>query len=183
MSYNSCLEADQYFQELAQNKETLQKVWNYITRTVNEALPCQNYDLLLSLIPYIEEGDGNLAFEHIGESRRLLRILHIIDLERKFQKPPFSIPCNTMDELMEKYLLTLFALRRLQFYPSESAVSDAIFFLSQNKLSVFAIYVITQQDLIIPDSALYHRITELFTKVWTTAEQEMFISLITQNRN
>lgn len=180
MSYNSSLEADKYFQELAKKKEALQKVWDFITQTVNEALPCQNNNLLLSLIPYIETGDGNLAFEHIGESRRLLRILHIIELERKFQKPSFSIPCNTLNELMEKYLLTLFALRRLLFHPSESAVSDAIFFLSQNKLSVFAIYIITQQDLIIPDSSLYDKIQELYVKDWTSADQELFTSLITQ---
>lgn len=77
---------------------------------------------------------------------------------------------------MEKYLLTLFALRRLQFQPSESAVSDAVYFLSQNKLSVFAIYTITQRDLIIPDSVLYEEILRIYTKVWTTADKEMFLS-------
>lgn len=182
MSYNSCLEADKYFQEFEKNKESLQKAWDFITKTANEALPCQNYNLLLSLIPYIEEGDGNLAFKYIGEARRLLRLLHIIELERKFQKLPFSIHCNTMNELMEKYLLTLFALRRLQFTPSESAVLGANFFLSQNKLSVFAIYTITQQDLIIPDLALYNRIAELYAMDWSIQDQELFTSLITQKQ-
>ena len=79
---------------------------------------------------------------------------------------------------MEKYLLTLFALRRLKFQPSESAISDASYFLSQNKLSIFAIYTIIQRDLIIPDSVLYEEIMRTYEKVWTTADKEMFMSFI-----
>ncbi|MCI9140183.1 hypothetical protein D7X25_14735 [bacterium 1XD42-8] len=176
MSYDSCIEADHYFKKLIENKESIEKAWDFISRTINEGLSCENLDLLISLIPYIEEGDGTLAFQYIGESRRILQALHIIKLERKYEKIPFSIHCNTMEELMEKYLLTLFALRRLQFQPSESAVSDAVYFLSQNKLSVFAIYTITQRDLIIPDSVLYEEILRIYTKVWTTADKEMFLS-------
>lgn len=178
MSYDSCLEADKYFEELARNKDTLQKTWDLITRTVNESLPLKDYDHLLSLIPYIEEGNGSLAFQHIGESRRLLRILHIIELERKYQEPSFPTNCSTLDELVEKYMLTLFALRRLQFSPSEAAVSDAVVYLTQNRLSVFAIYIIIQQDLIIPDSTLYQKIIELYAGEWSQPDLTLFSSLI-----
>lgn len=179
MSYDSCLEADNYFRELSQNRENIENAWNFITRTINEALSCQNTDLLLSLIPYIEEGHGTHAYKHIGESRRVLRVLHIIELEIKYGKIPFSCGCRTMQEMLEKYLLILFAIRRLQFRPSEAAVSDAVYYLSQNNLSVFAIFVITQQDLIIPDQALYEQIIRIFAEDWTASDQELLTSLIT----
>lgn len=178
MSYDSCLEADNYFRELSQNRENIENAWNFITRTIDEALSCQDTDLLLSLIPYIEEGHGAHAYKHIGESRRILRILHIIELEIKYGKIPFSYGCHTMRELLEKYLLALFALRRLQFRPSEAAVSEAVYYLSQNNLSVFAIFIITQQDLIIPNRDLYEQIIRLFEKDWTAADQELLTSLI-----
>ena len=179
MSYDSSLEADNYFKELAQNKKNIKNAWDFISRTINKALSCQNIDLLLSLIPYIEEGDGTHAYKHIGESRRVLRILHIIELEVKYGKIPFSHYCHTMQELLEKYLLTLFAFRRLQFRPSEAAVSEAVYYLSQNNLSVFAVFVITKQDLIIPDETLYEEIIRIHAKSWTASDRELLTSLIT----
>ena len=84
-----------------------------------------------------------------------------------------------MQELLEKYLLTLFAFRRLQFRPSEAAVSEAVYYLSQNNLSVFAVFVITKQDLIIPDETLYEEIIRIHAKSWTASDRELLTSLIT----
>ncbi len=65
---NSSTEA--FFQELEKNKKALQDSWAYITETLNTALLQQDAEALLSLIPYMEQGDGTLSYAHIGESRR-----------------------------------------------------------------------------------------------------------------
>lgn len=176
-SRDSNSSTDGFFQQLEEQKSALQTSWNYITHTLNNALALSDYESLLGLIPYMEQGDGTLAYEYIGESRRLLRILHFIQLELRHQKIPFSSDCTDKNSLLEKYMLTLFALRRLSFRLSDSSVEEAAIWLQRNRLSVFAVYVITQEELIIPDKALYDTVNEVCSFYWTADEQQLFISL------
>lgn len=175
-------EAEQYFQELEQNKRVTQAACLHIDNTLDEALNeqktgRQDIDLLLSLIPYIESGDGELPYKYIGETHRILRILHIIELEYKYKMPLFYSGCHDKSSLTEKYMLTLFALRRLLFHLSDVSAEDAILYLQQNPVSVFAVYVITQDDLIQPDSALYQKIVKIYSKQWSEGEYRLFLSL------
>ena len=124
-------EAEEYFKNLAENKEALDKCYHYICNTLEEGLAAMDFEKLLSLIPYITSGEGHLAFEHIGESRRILRILNILSLERKYSERTFSSECFSKVELMEKYYLTLFAFRRLLFELSEDSMSEAAQYLQQ----------------------------------------------------
>ena len=140
-------------------------------------LNTQDVKALLDLIPYIEQGKGALAYEHIGESRRILRILHIIQLELAYQKTPFFLHCVDKDSLMEKYMVSLFALRRLFFQLSEDSVIEAADWLLHNKLSVFAVYVMTQEDLINADNALYDKIVEICSAYWNDGDKQLFLSL------
>lgn len=175
-------EAEQYFHELNQDKNATQAAWLCINNTINETLNGQkngrqNIDLLLSLIPFIESGDGKLPYKYIGETHRILRILHIVEMEHKYQMPPFCSGCNDKASLIEKYMLSLFALRRLLFHLSDVSVEDAVLYLQQNPLSVFAVYIITQGDLIQPDHALYHKIAEIYSDYWSESEYQLFLSL------
>lgn len=175
-------EAEQYFQELHQNKEATQDAWLQINNTINEVLGIQNdarlnIDLFLSLIPFIESGDGKLPFKYIGETHRILRILHIVEMEYKYQMRLFCSGCNDKASLVEKYMLSLFALRRLVFHLSDDSEEDAIFYLQQNPLSVFAVYIITQDDLIHADNTLYHKIAKIYSDDWSESEYQLFLSL------
>lgn len=172
---NSSTEA--FFQELEKNKRALQDSWVYIAGTLNTALVQQDAETLLSLIPYMEQGEGTLAYAHIGESRRLLRILHIIQLELAYRKMPFFLQCTDKDSLMEKYMLSLFALRRLAFQLAEDSVREAQDYLSASRLSVFAIYIILQEDLICPTQALYDSILSLCSAYWSDNDKQLFLSL------
>jgi len=176
-------EAEQYFQELDQNKEATTAACLYIDNTIDKALSSQNncrqdINLLLSLIPYIESGDGELPYKYIGETHRILRILHIIQMEHKYRMILFCSGCDSKASLVEKYMLTLFALRRILFHLSDTSVEDAIIYLRQNPLSVFAVYVITQDDLILPDRSLYQKIGEIYSDYWSVSESQLFHSLI-----
>lgn len=175
---NLILEAEKYFQELSQEKEVAKSACFYIDSTLAKALNRQDIGLLLSLISYIEKGDGQISYKYFGEIHRILRILHIIEMEHKYQIPLFCSGCNDKISLTEKYMLTLFAFRRLLFHLSDASAEDAVSYLEQNPLSVFAVYVMIQDDLILPDSAMYQNIMNIYSNYWNESEKQLFLSLI-----
>ena len=152
--------AEQYFQELARDKEETQAACFYINRSIDEAL-----------------AQSKNATQYIGETHRILRILHIIKLEQKYRMPLFCFGCTDQHSLIQKYMLSLFAFRRLLFKLSDASAEDAVLYLQQNRLSVFAVYVITQDDLILPDEAFFIKITDLYAGLWSMEEIELFHSL------
>lgn len=175
---NLASEAEQYFEQLRRDKEATRAASLFISDRLREALGREDIPLLLSLIPYIETGAGELPYKYIGETHRLLRILHIVELEQKYHMKLFCAGCADQDSLMEKYLLSLFSLRRLLFELSEDSAREAALFLQQNRLSVFAVYIITQDDLILPDGPFYRKIMELHADCWSREETGLFASLI-----
>lgn len=180
--YDPAAEAEAYFKELAENKDATDKAYQYIQNTMNATLAQEDTPKLLALIPYIESGEGHLCFKYVGETRRILRALHIIALEDKFQKIPFSSGCNTADELMDKYMLTLFALRRILFKMSDQSVDEAMGFLQDVAPSPFALYVMTNDELLIPSTELYENLLGILADTWTEADIQQFLALINTKR-
>ena len=171
-------EAEEYFQNLADNKEALNTCFQYICNTLDEALASQDYTVLLSLIPYIESGEGHLAFEHIGETRRILRILNIIALEHKYLEQTFASDCFCMNDLMAKYYLTLFAYRRILFQLSDTSIEEAIVYLQDNVISHFAAYVISSEELMLPTSNFYESVIHIYAPYWSPNNMQQFRLLI-----
>lgn len=171
-----------YFKELSQNKAAIAMADQYITEILNDALASPDYDRLLSLIPYIEAGNGRLAYQCLGEHHRILHILHIISLELKYKKSLFSSGCTDRKSLLEKYMLSLFAFRRLLFRLSESSFAEAASYLCKNELSVFAVYTIIQNELIIPDYSLYEKIVDIYSDYWSNKDIQLLRSLTMPER-
>ncbi len=171
-------EAEEYFQNLADNKDALNTCYQYICDTLDNALATQDYTVLLSLIPYIESGEGHLAFEHIGESRRILRILNIIALECKYCTQTFASDSFSMKDLLEKYYLTLFAYRRILFQLSDTSTEEAIVYLQKNVISHFAAYVIASEELIIPNQMFYESLINIYAPYWSSGNLQQFRLLI-----
>ena len=78
---------------------------------------------------------------------------------------------------MDKYLLTLFAFRRLIFQLSSDSVAEAIYYLQNNPISHFAAYIITQDELILPTRELYETLTSLYAEFWTNEDIQQFHAL------
>lgn len=174
---NPTFHTEACFEQLNQDRKATQAAYHFISDRLRKALEVQDIPLLLSLIPYIESGEGQLPYKYIGETSKILLILHIIDLERKYQMSLFCYNCLNQNALMEKHLLSLFALRRLFFRLSERSMEEASLFLRQSRLSVFAVYLITQADLIQPDRSFLHKITKLYADCWSQEESTLFTSL------
>ena len=175
---DSSAEAEEYFRQFALDYNATQNAWHHILTAIDEALGRKNYDALWELIPYIEESDGHLAFQYIGKTHRILRILNILRLEHGYHKTLFCRGCDSMDALWEKYMLTLFAFRRLLFRLSEESRGEAVSYLQSHPISHFAAYIMVQDDLIIPDQSFYETLTRIYADEWSAADMQQFFALI-----
>ncbi len=176
-------EADEYFRNLAASKEQIQAAYLHIIDTISSALPAEDYPLLFSLIPYIEGEEGELAYRFSGKVHRIIRYLRIIQMEYKYQCPLFCDNCEDADSLYDKYLTSLFAMRRLLFRLSPESVEEARAFLQANVLSPFAVYVIASDDLIIPTDDFYRQISRLYRGIWTEREHQFFTAFTASGGN
>lgn len=174
------LEAEEYFQNLADNRDALTSCYQHICDTLNQALSVQDYDAMLSLIPYMESGEGHLAFEHIGETRRILRVLNIISLEHKYLGETFASDCACMEEIMRKYYLTLFAFRRLLFQLSDASVEEAVEYLQGTAISHFAVYIITSEELMHATSEFFEIMANVYALYWDEVAMQQFQMLVAQ---
>lgn len=176
-SVQSTTETEQYFQQAELDKDDTKESYQYILSTIDDALNSQNHEMLIELISYIESGKGHLAFQYIGKTRQILRILHIIELEQKYQKIMFSFDCQNVETLLEKYMLTLFAFRRLLFQLSADSVAEAICYLRNNPISHLAAYIIAQDELIIPTDEFYETLASSLADYWTAEDMIQFFTL------
>lgn len=176
-------EAAQYFKELAENKETIRATYQYVADTITHALQAEDYDQLLSLIQYIESLEGTLSYSFTGRSHRILKYLHIIQLEYKYHLPLFCDGCHDADSVYDKYVSCLFAMRRLTFWLSPESVEEAKSFLRANVLSPFAIYTITSDDRIDATKDFYMQILDLYSDVWSETEIQIFTAFTNPGGN
>ena len=167
-------EANQYIKELAENKEMIRSTYQHITDTITQALRAEDYDRLFSLIQYIENLKGTLSYSFTGRLHRILRCLHIIRLEYKYQCPLFCDGCLDADSLYDKYVTCLFALRRLTFRLSPESIEEAKSFLRANVLSPFAIYTLSSDDRIDATKSFYMQILDLYSDIWSETEIQIF---------
>ena len=172
------MEAEQYFAELKACREDTLHAYDHIVKIIDTALSTQDIELLLSLTPYIETGDGHLAFQHIGKVHRILRMLYIIHLEHKYQKTIFCTNCPNTDALLAKYMQTLLALRRISFQLSDSSIAEAIEYLKEYPISHFAAYFISKEELLCQSPAYYESLTDIFSDNWKTEDIHQFFALL-----
>lgn len=169
--------AEDYFRQMALDHSATRNAWQHILTTIDTALSAADYNSLWTLIPYIEEGDGHLAFQYIGKTHRLLRILNILKLEAKYHKILFCQGCGSFEALWEKYMLTLFAFRRILFRLSGESLDEAAAYLQSHPVSHLAAYMMVQDELILPDQAFYETLSHIYTDEWSAADIQQFSAL------
>ena len=170
-------EAEQYFLQLELDKDDARNAYRHILSTIDTALASQQYSALSELLSFVEKGDGRLAFQYIGRTHRFLRILHIILLEQKYRKALFCFDCSSAEELWEKYMLTLFAFRRIQFRLSEDSATEAVQYLRSRPVSHFAVYLIVQGELPSAARDFYETLASVFAGCWTDGDIQQFFAL------
>lgn len=168
-------EADEYFKELAANREIIQSTYQYVTDTITQALQTRDLPKLFSLISYIEDLEDTKAYSFTGRSQRILKYLHIIQLEHNYQCPLFCDGCPDADSVYDKYVSCLFAMRRIAFQLPPESIKDADAFLRVYTLSPFAVYIMTSDDRIDATKEFYQHMLNLYSDLWSETEIQMFI--------
>lgn len=176
------LEAECYFGQLEEEWPKAEEACRYINDRMREALGDGDDKKLLSLIPYMESGKGKRAWKYMGGVRKLLRVLQTISLETKYRVSPFHSGCRSKDELMEKYQVMVFALRRLETRLSEESVAEAGQFLKGAGISPFGVYLALQNELFLDKTPEHGKLAEVFADVWTEEEKVLFIQLTDMER-
>ena len=166
-------EVEQSFEKINCENEASKEAYDHIMNVLGQALDTQDVNLFLSLVSYIESDKGISSHKCNSDIRRLYIILHIVELEKKAGIKLFFTDCHTVSDLLEKYILTLFALRRLAF-----SVNDAVSYLRQTELSVFAIHLIIENDLIRSEIALYEKVINVYSGIWNNHDIRQLLYLI-----
>ena len=176
------LEAECYFRQLEEEWPKVEEACRYINGRMREALADGDDRKLLSLIPYMESGKGKRAWKYVGGVRKILRVLQTISLETKCRMIPFHSGCRSKDELMEKYQVMVFALRRLENRLSEESVAEAKRFLKGAGISPFAVYLALQNELFLDKAQKHGKLAEVFVDTWTEGEKLLFAQLTDMER-
>ncbi|MCM1126803.1 MAG: hypothetical protein NC429_10050 [Lachnospiraceae bacterium] len=169
--------AEFHFRQLQEELPEIKAACRHIDEVLDKALDMQDISALLTLIPYIESDKGKLAWKHMGETRRILQILSIIRLEAKYQEPLFCSGCRSKEELLEKYLVMLFALRRIAFWLSGESVDEAEQFLKSADLSPFAVHAALQNERIPSNRENYQYLSNLLRESWNAEERLLFMQM------
>lgn len=173
------LESEEFLTEYSVKYPAALSVYEQIIHIVDSALEHSDRETLLSLISFIESEEGYPVFQYISEARYLFRILNILALEEKYGLIPFSCNIHSKQDLIRKYNLSLFSLRRILFALSEDSIVEAEDFLSKNPLSPFAIYIMSKEELICPNSLFFQNIEGLYNPLWNDMEIQLFRQLVT----
>lgn len=172
-------ENENFFRQQELDRKATEAAWNHLLTAINTALAAEDYAALPALIPYIEKEDGYLAYKYIGKTHRWLRILNILALEEKYNKLLFCSGCPNAKALWEKYMLTVFAFRRLCFRLSPQSTDEAAAWLACNPISHFAAYLLAADELLIPNQALYASLSSIMRDWWTDEDTRQFFILVT----
>lgn len=174
---NLAEESQILFDDIKKNKKTAVNSYEHILSVINTALSERRYDSLTELYSFIINGEGKYAYNYIGRTNRILRILKIIIMEREFNKALFCTDCQNFDMLWEKYLLTVFAMRRILFRLSDQSVSEAVMYLQNNPVSVIAAHILSSEEVMLPDDRFYDSLISCYSNIWTANDVSQLLSL------
>lgn len=173
------LDSEEFLTEYNVKYPAALSVYEQISHIVDSALESGNHESLLSLISYMESEEGYPTFQYVSEARYLFRILNILSLENKYHLSSFSYNIHTKQELIHKYKVSLFSLRRILFALSVASSTEAEDFLLENPLSPFAVYIMSKEELIVPNILFFQKIEALYHSLWDNTEVLLFRQLIT----
>lgn len=136
-------------------KNLMLQVMNLYLTTPSE----ENYALVHKV--FIGNYD-HMIFDTVGEMRRMRRIVEVMDLEKTNHFSLFSEGMHNTDELMEKYMLTIFSIRRFELEPTEELVEEGLQFLLQNRISPVAISQIVAEELFVPCAEILENLAKVY---------------------
>lgn len=123
--------------------------WNDAVLAFDEAIHKKDIYLLAELYQYINDECEDNPFMSIPENKRIINIIDIIMTEYKDGITPLWNETSNYMELYEKYMSTLFSLRRINLSNCNSDfVKDAERFLESTRPSNQMIEILVSREIL-----------------------------------
>lgn len=159
-------EAESNMLKREENKDYCFAVYESMHHHFDSCLSRREYEPLLDLLPYFEEPDSYPRLYHSGETRKLHILLNFLKLELKHEKDPFLSTVNDFDGFLNQYLLTVFAMRRLELELSEDSMAWAYEYLTSIPFSVYAARIIAENEYFENYGNLYWNLYTCMKSIW-----------------
>ncbi|MBD5464735.1 MAG: hypothetical protein HDR22_02775 [Lachnospiraceae bacterium] len=169
-------ESERILQKLETDKSYCFDLYKTMKQHIDVCLGNKQYEALFDLLPYFEEPDSYPQFHNSSETRRIRILLHILKLELKFEKTPFFSTANDFNSLMEQYLLTVFAMRRLELALSEEAMAEAAAYLTTISPSIYAAMFLSQQEYFENYGNLYWNLYTCMKSFWSIVDKIQWLT-------
>lgn len=156
---------DEEFEYLESIKEKVFGFTGEIWGKIEDYILDANDDKLKELMNYAEINKDNEAFEFSCEAIRAQRIILILFDEKQNGFKYFTSGVTSIDELKDKYLQTIFAIRRIEMGLSEDMIEEAICFLVEYNISPAALLRIIADELIIEKEKVIALLIQIYKEL------------------
>lgn len=163
------------FKLINKSKDLVLDFDNNLWELIAMFLEVQSNETLEVLNDFIEKEKNSLAFQLSCDSIRARRLINIFTKEKECSFNSFASNVKTIEQLKEKYLLTIFAIRRIELNPSDKMFEEGVLFLINNNISPVAIVKVIEEELIVEKIKTREKINEIF-KALGNDDFEWYIS-------
>ncbi len=168
--------AEANFKKLEADKSYCLSVYQNMRQHVDFCLDSRQYEALFDLLPYFEEPDSYPQFHNSSDTKRIHILLNILKLEIKYKKEPFISAVNSFKDFMEQYLMTVFAMRRLELALSEEAMAEASSYLTSVPLSIYAAMFISQNEYFENHGNLFWNLYTCMKPIWSIEDNIQWLT-------
>jgi hypothetical protein len=173
---------DEEFEQLEADKDYCRETCEHIKKLTDECLRDKVYGRLFEdVLPYFENPEEYPRFRPTAEMYRIWRLLAIIRMELTYSGRVIYVSCiDSYAEYAEQYILTTFAMRRMELGISEQGMKEAKAYLDSIPLSVYAAVIISENEKFEQCPRLYWSIYECMKDRWTPEEKILWLQLLSE---
>lgn len=158
--------SEQNMQHLEEDRDYSFAIYDIIKQKVNSCLASCSYSALLDLCPYFEAPENYPRFHHSSETYRIYILLRALKLELKHKCQPFFSCAGNYEELLARYLQTVFALRRLELAFSLESMEEAVAFLHSIPFNIYVAHALIYNELFENYEKLYWNLYHAMKSFW-----------------
>lgn len=168
--------SERNLQKLETDKSYCFDLYKTMKQHIDVCLGNKQYEALFDLLPYFENPDSYPQFHNSSETRRIYILLNILKLELKYEKAPFLSTANDFKHIMEQYLLTVFAMRRLELALSEETMAEAAAYLTSLPLTIYAAMFISQNEYFENYKNLFWNLYTCMKPFWSIGDKIQWLT-------
>lgn len=122
----------------------------------------QTDEKLSQVYQILQKNESSILFQTDSTMWRIHYLFEMMSMEVDRKYIPFSSGCNNATALIDKLLLTILSMRRLELQLDETFYQEGVAFLSSQNLSPLAYIYICNQELFVQRDIIYSEIKKIY---------------------